>query len=125
MEIPSDSECKSRIKLRLDHSLKNKEDSKKITQASQELVRIISTTDFRKGTTIQQTPNNINFYNKESVMDLFEDNIKVSVTDIPLALNMSSVTGLADLFEDEIMPKPIPTQVKLLNTICFILTDLF
>ena len=44
-------------------------------------------------------------------MGLFEDNVEVKVTDVPLTMAMSSVTGLTDLVEDEVIPKPIPLKV--------------
>lgn len=44
-------------------------------------------------------------------MRLFKDMLIVEVRDLALTLNMSTVTGLADLIEDEIIPVPIPMQV--------------
>ncbi|KYQ54512.1 UHRF1-binding protein 1-like protein, partial [Trachymyrmex zeteki] len=84
IELPSDSDCRSRIKLRLDHSLKNPEDSRRLSDA-------------------------------KSVMNLFEDKLEMRVANVGMALSMSSVTGLADLAEDEIIPKPIPMQIHLEN----------
>lgn len=54
----------------------------------------------------------IDLRNKANVMALFEDRLEVKVTDVPLTLSMSSVTGLTDLAEDEVIPKPIPMQVS-------------
>ncbi|KYN40299.1 UHRF1-binding protein 1-like protein [Trachymyrmex septentrionalis] len=84
IELPSDSDCRSRIKLRLDHSLKNPEDSRRLSDA-------------------------------KSVMNLFEDKLEMRVANVGMSLSMSSVTGLADLAEDEIIPKPIPMQIYLEN----------
>ncbi|EZA55392.1 UHRF1-binding protein 1-like protein [Ooceraea biroi] len=84
VELPSDSDCRSRIKLRLDHVLKNPEDSRKLWDA-------------------------------KSVMNLFEDKLEIKVANVAMALSMSSVTGLADLAEDEIIPKPIPVQIYVEN----------
>jgi len=56
----------------------------------------------------------INVHDKESVMNLFEDKLEMRVVNVGMALSMSSVTGLADLAEDEIIPKPIPMQVGIL-----------
>ncbi|KYN07307.1 UHRF1-binding protein 1-like protein [Cyphomyrmex costatus] len=84
IELPSDSDCRSRIKLRLDHSLKNPEDSRRLSDA-------------------------------KGIMNLFEDKLEMRVANVGMALSMSSVTGLADLAEDEIIPKPIPMQIYLEN----------
>lgn len=91
-----DAEHKSRIKLRLDHCLKNQEDSRRLMQASREF---------------SNSSLGINLLDKNNVMGLFENKVVVRVSDIPLSLAMSSVTGLTDLFEDEIIPKPLPMEV--------------
>lgn len=74
--------------------------SKKTTNKSLEESKII------KGPT-----DSINLLDKQGIMDLFEDKLEINVTDVAMTLSMSSVTGLADLAEDEIIPKPIPMQV--------------
>lgn len=53
----------------------------------------------------------IDVHNKQSVLDLFEDKLEVKVTNVSMALAMSSISGLTDLTEDEIIPRPIPLQV--------------
>lgn len=90
VELPSDTECKSRVKLRLDHSLKNKGDSRRLSGGDKDA---------------------INLHDKEGMMGLFHDNVVIQVQDVPLSLNMSSVTGLMDLIEDEVIPKPLPVEV--------------
>nr|XP_034181144.1 UHRF1-binding protein 1 isoform X1 [Osmia lignaria] len=115
IELSSDSNCRSRIKLRLDHDLKRKSDAWKLFQASQNISN--------KNTHLPQNQNNIteqevetcniDVHNKQGVLDLFEDKVEVNVTDVTLVLSMSSITGLTDLIEDEIIPKPIPLQIYL------------
>ncbi|XP_011137183.1 UHRF1-binding protein 1-like isoform X3 [Harpegnathos saltator] len=117
VELPSDSDCRSRVKLRLDHDLKNKEDSCKLSGASQ------NTSDSSKRASQDRTrlpeqdtcTSVINVHDKESVMNLFEDKLEMKVANVAMTLSMSSVTGLADLAEDEIIPKPIPMQICLEN----------
>ncbi|KAG5343466.1 UH1BL protein, partial [Acromyrmex charruanus] len=119
IELSSDSDCRSRIKLRLDHSLKNPEDSRRLSDASQK-----DTSDSNRPTSQDRTrlteqdtshTSDINVHDKESVMSLFEDKLEMRVANVGMSLSMSSVTGLADLAEDEIIPKPIPMQIYLEN----------
>ncbi|KAG5322263.1 UH1BL protein, partial [Pseudoatta argentina] len=119
IELSSDSDCRSRIKLRLDHSLKNPEDSRRLSDASQK-----DTSDSNRPTPQDRTrlteqdtshTSDINVHDKESVMSLFEDKLEMRVANVGMSLSMSSVTGLADLAEDEIIPKPIPMQIYLEN----------
>jgi len=99
----------------LDHSLKNPEDSRRLSNASQK-----DTSDSNRPApqgrrlTEQDTSrtSDINVHDKESVMNLFEDKLEMRVANVGMSLSMSSVTGLADLAEDEIIPKPIPMQVS-------------
>lgn len=104
VELPSDSDCSSRIKLRLDHDLKNKEDSRRLSQASEILTHTSSSQ--AKNVSV------INVHDKESVMELFEDTLEVKLNDVTMTLSLSFVMGLADLAEDEIIPKPIPIKVS-------------
>ncbi|XP_076665123.1 bridge-like lipid transfer protein family member 3B isoform X3 [Andrena cerasifolii] len=115
VELASDSNCRSCIKLRLDHDLKCKSDSYKLSQASQAVInKNIRSSQSKNNITEQEVfACNIDLHNKQSVLDLFEDKVDVKVTDVTMALSMSSVTGLADLFEDEIIPKPIPLEIYL------------
>ncbi|XP_015191800.1 PREDICTED: UHRF1-binding protein 1 isoform X1 [Polistes dominula] len=108
-ELPSDSDCRTCIKLRLDHDLKNKEDSLRLFQACQS----IKNNSLEDNKIIKEQANDINLLDKQSIMDLFEDKLEINVTDLTMTLSMSSVTGLADLAEDEIIPKPIPMQIYL------------
>ncbi|XP_076231903.1 bridge-like lipid transfer protein family member 3B isoform X2 [Calliopsis andreniformis] len=115
VELPSDSNCNSCIKLRLDHDLKCKSDSNKLSRASQ-ITMDKNTCSFKNqsnSTDQEADTDSIDLHNKESVLDLFEDKLHVNVTDITMTLSMSSITGLTDLVEDEIIPKPIPLQIYL------------
>lgn len=122
MELPSDSDCRSRIKLRLDHNLKDADDSHRLWDASQ---KITDGSDGRPAPQNrvrlpeQDTPrtSGIDVHDKENVMNLFEDKLDMKVANIAMALSMSSVTGLADLAEDEVIPKPIPMQVDIVCNI--------
>lgn len=38
--------------------------------------------------------------------------MEIKVNDLSLDLSMSTVTGLADLVEDEVIPQPLPMQVS-------------
>ncbi|XP_036139231.1 UHRF1-binding protein 1 isoform X3 [Monomorium pharaonis] len=119
IELPSDSDCRSRIKLRLDHRLKNPEDSRRLSDASQKDTsgsnRSAAQDRARLPEQDASRTSTINVHDKESVMNLFEDKLEIRVVNVGTALSMSSVTGLADLAEDEIIPKPIPMQIYLEN----------
>lgn len=52
---------------------------------------------------------------KKTVANLFTRNLDVKVTDLKMALQMSTVIGLADLAEDEIIAPHIPMNVDLEN----------
>lgn len=121
MELPSDSDCRSRIKLRLNHNLKNADDSHRLWNASQKITdgSDRSTPKNRIKLFEQNTSctSDIDVHDKESVMNLFEDKLDMKVANVTMALSMSSVTGLADLAEDEIIPKPIPMQVDIVCNI--------
>ncbi|XP_076181630.1 bridge-like lipid transfer protein family member 3B isoform X2 [Ptiloglossa arizonensis] len=115
VELPSDSNCRSCIKLRLDHDLKCKSDSYKLSEASQSIInKKLHSSENQSNITEQEVDVScIDVHNKQSVLDLFEDKLDIKVTDITMALSMSSITGLTDLIEDEIIPKPIPMQIYL------------
>ncbi|XP_033218279.1 UHRF1-binding protein 1-like [Belonocnema kinseyi] len=114
VELPSDSECRAKIKLRLDHTLKDREDSKRLSQASQSTCSKRSSQD-RGRFYDESNLVGINVHDKEEVMALFKDNMEIKLANVPLTLSMSSVTGLTDLVEDEIIPKPIPMEILLEN----------
>lgn len=117
VELPSDSDCRSRVKLRLDHGLKNKEDYRRLSRASQSTSDTSrrSSEDRKISLDRQMSSDDIDLRDKANVMALFEDRLEVKVADVPLTLSMSSVTGLTDLAEDEVIPKPIPMQIYLEN----------
>lgn len=122
IELSADAGCRSRIKLRLDHGLKNKEDSRRLSQASQSTSEESSRRSSQdRSRSIPPAANvyNIDLHDKAGLMAMFEDTLEVRVSDVPLTLSMSSVTGLADLAEDEIVPTPIPLEVSIfLKLIC-------
>ena len=82
----------------------NREDGRRLSEASQ----IACSNGGGKFTS------NINFHDKEGVMSMFQDNVDIKVADVPFIMSMSFVTGLTDLIEDEVIPKPIPLKVRLL-----------
>lgn len=55
--------------------------------------------------------NQLNIKDKESLKKLFNDLLIIDVRELNLNLTMSTVTGLADLAEDEIITTPIPLEV--------------
>ncbi|XP_046432268.1 UHRF1-binding protein 1-like isoform X2 [Neodiprion fabricii] len=117
IELPCDSDCRSRIKVRLEHGLKNKEDYRRLSRASQSTSGSSrrSSKDRNAPLEPQVSSDNIDMQDKANVMALFEDRLEVKVADVPLTLSMSSVTGLTDLAEDEVIPKPISMQIYLEN----------
>ncbi|XP_051166557.1 UHRF1-binding protein 1 isoform X2 [Leptopilina boulardi] len=116
IELPSDSECRAKIKLRLDHCLKDKEDSRRLSQASQSTYGSSRNSQDRgRFNDIESEISGFNICDKQSVMALFKDHVNVKVSNVNLTLCMSSVTGLTDLVEDEIIPKPIPVEILLEN----------
>lgn len=93
--------------------MKNAEDSRRLSDASQNTSDISKrTSQDRARLPEQDRTSAINVHDKENVMNLFEDKLEMKVANVAMALSMSSVTGLADLVEDEIIPRPIPMQVS-------------
>lgn len=95
------------------------DDSHRLWDASQKITDGSDRPQNRVKLPEQDTPrtSDIDVHDKESVMNLFEDKLDMKVANIAMALSMSSVTGLADLAEDEIIPKPIPMQVDIVCNI--------
>jgi len=54
--------------------------------------------------------------NRTSFKDWCKDYMEIKVNDLHLDLNMSTVTGLAELVEDEVIPQPLLMQVSFLCT---------
>lgn len=54
----------------------------------------------------------LNFTERENMKKLFKESLVIHVNDLNLDLSMSTVTGLADLAEDEIIAPPIPLEVN-------------
>jgi hypothetical protein len=85
---PSDHTTSPKVKLRLDHTL--------TLPSSRSLMQL----DLR---------------DRDKLKKLFKDLLTIKVADLYLDLSMSTVTGLADLAEDEIIPIPVPMQISLDN----------
>lgn len=111
MEPSAETDCRYRVKLRLDHCLRNKDAMRKATKITEDPLGYYKSTNNHSQSSID---NNINFRNKEAVMNLFEDEISIVASDMNLALSMSSIAGLTDLVEDEVVPKIVPFKVKAL-----------
>lgn len=113
--MPADSGCDSRIRIRLDHGLKNFDDARRLSIASLSLASSSNegrrSLDGRMKLDLIES-SNIDLDNKDKVLALFEDKLVIHVSNVPLTLSMSFVTGLSDLTEDEVIPKSIPVQVK-------------
>lgn len=67
--------------------------------------------------------NEMDFTEKDALNKLFKDFIDVQVQDLNMDLAMSTITGLADLIEDEIIPIPIPLQITLNNVQLHMIED--
>ncbi|KAI4463583.1 hypothetical protein MML48_4g00014004 [Holotrichia oblita] len=67
--------------------------------------------------------NDMDFTDKDALNKLFKDFIDVQVQDLNMDLTMSTITGLTDLIEDEIIPIPIPLQVTLNNVQLHMIED--
>ena len=97
--------------------MKCKSDSWKLSQASQtmsnkHLSRNQNQNQNQDNATEEEIDvSSVDVHNRQSVLDLFEDKLEVKVTNISMSLSMSSISGLTDLTEDEIIPRPIPLQV--------------
>lgn len=83
--MPSIEATSSRVKLRLDHNL--------ILPSSKSLMEM-------------------DFSDKTLLKKLFKDLLTIHVNSLNLELTMSTVMGLADLAEDEIIATPIPMEVN-------------
>jgi hypothetical protein len=63
--------------------------------------------------------------NRTSFKDWCKDYMEIKVNDLCLELNMSTVTGLAELIEDEVIPQPLPMQVSFLCTTISAITTVY
>lgn len=54
----------------------------------------------------------MDFSDKSQLKKMFKDLLTIHVNCLNLELTMSTVTGLADLAEDEIIASPIPMEVS-------------
>ena len=95
--------------------MKCKSDSWKLSQASQTInnkhLSRNQSQNQENATEDEIDVSSVDVHNRQSVLDLFEDKLEVKVTNISMSLSMSSISGLTDLTEDEIIPRPIPLQV--------------
>ncbi|KAF5270496.1 hypothetical protein FQA39_LY08374 [Lamprigera yunnana] len=62
--------------------------------------------------------------NNENLRKVFVDFLNIFVSGLSFDLSMSTVTGLADLIEDEIIPIPIPMEIALENLDLYLNEDL-
>lgn len=53
----------------------------------------------------------LDFSERDNIKKIFKDSLVIQVNDLNLDLPMSTVAGLADLAEDEIIASPIPLEV--------------
>lgn len=53
----------------------------------------------------------MDFSDKTQLRKLFKNLLTIHVSNLNLELTMSTVTGLADLAEDEIISTPVPMEV--------------
>ncbi|XP_037024390.1 UHRF1-binding protein 1-like isoform X3 [Bradysia coprophila] len=60
---------------------------------------------------------------KKSVLRWFSHNVEVRVKDLTLDLSMSTVVGIGDLAEDEIISKPLPLEILLENLKIHLMED--
>lgn len=63
----------------------------------------------------------LDFTHRENLAKLYKDMLVIDVRDLSLILNMSTVIGLADLAEDEIIPIPLPMKVGLFRILLIML----
>ncbi|XP_058062707.1 bridge-like lipid transfer protein family member 3B [Anopheles bellator] len=60
---------------------------------------------------------------KKTILSWFKRKLNVEVKDIDIQLSMSTVVGLGDLAEDEVIPVPIPMEVTVENVKINLLED--
>ncbi|XP_062547438.1 bridge-like lipid transfer protein family member 3B isoform X2 [Armigeres subalbatus] len=65
--------------------------------------------------TLTLPADSLNITDKKSIQSWFKRKLNVEVKNINLQLSMSTVVGLGDLAEDEVIPTPIPMEVILEN----------
>lgn len=59
----------------------------------------------------------MDFSDKARLKKLFSDLLTIQINDLELELNMSTVTGLADLAEDEIIGSTVPLEVNVIYNV--------
>ncbi|KAJ6647453.1 UHRF1-binding protein 1-like [Pseudolycoriella hygida] len=60
---------------------------------------------------------------KKSVLRWFSHNVEIRIKDLTLDLSMSTVVGIGDLVEDEIIAKPLPLEILLENLKVHLMED--
>ena len=83
MKVPFDAGVHPKVKLRLNHHLKQN-------------------CGFVKDSTL---------VDRSLVLKWFENTVNVRLQNVNLTINASTLTGLTDLVEDEVYPTPIPVTV--------------
>lgn len=86
VELPLDTAGHPRVQARLDHSL---------------------LPEHQSSATKLKGP-----WDRSCMQTWFNDLLEVHVTDLPVRLSMSTVIGLTDLVEDEVIPQPLPMEVS-------------
>lgn len=97
VELPLDTAGHPRVQMRLDHSL--------LPQHQSSATKL-------KGP-----------WDRSCMQTWFNDLLEVHVTDLPIRLSMSTITGLTDLVEDEVIPPPLPMEVFLENVALHCIED--
>lgn len=84
MKVPFDAGVHPKVKLRLNHQLKQN-------------------CGFIKDSTL---------VDRSLVLKWFENTVNVRLQNVNLTINASTLTGLTDLIEDEVYPTPLPVTVN-------------
>ncbi|KAF7989984.1 hypothetical protein HCN44_008658 [Aphidius gifuensis] len=79
-------------------------------------VKIRLTRDIKSGVQIEDIKNAKKKSDANSLMALFDNNLKAKIDDVNLTMSMSSLIGLIDLVEDEVIPDPLPMEIFIENT---------
>lgn len=99
------------IQLRLDEQLTPPDNLGKITD-KKSVLRFVYTS-FRMKNALKNILITIPIRNR-----WFSHNVEIRVKDLTLDLSMSTVVGIGDLAEDEIISKPLPLEVNSISKQC-------
>ncbi|XP_034239731.1 UHRF1-binding protein 1-like isoform X2 [Thrips palmi] len=97
VELPLDTAGHPRVQARLDHSL---------------------LPEHQTAATKLKGP-----WDRSCMQTWFHDLLEVRVTDLPVRLSMSTIMGLTDLVEDEVIAAPLPMEVFLENVSLHLIED--